>query len=142
QAARYSTLSREHTPIRIPKRASLFDQPALEQLRIVEYNVADPYTNGNEQYRGVLLEDVLTVAGAAEDASTLHMVALDGYSVDVPTDVMRWPVMIAMYQNGETIPTTDKGPLRIVFPYGLYSDIDADVHNPMWVWQLESIEVR
>ncbi len=120
----------------------VFDMETLEQIGLIEYTLPeDPYADRAVTYQGVLLGDVLAVAAVPDDAETLHAIALDDYTVDIPLDVTRWPVMLATRQDGERIPISDKGPVRVVFPYGQF-DIDQDFYDPMWIWNLRTIEVR
>lgn len=119
-----------------------FDLETLEEIGVVEYTVEqDPYANRSVTYQGVLLEDVLAVAEMHADATMLHALAIDDYTVDIPVDVTRWPVMIATREDGERIAVADKGPIKIVFPYSDF-DIDQATYNPMWVWHLRLLEVQ
>jgi hypothetical protein len=82
------------------------------------------------------------VVQVAQDATTLHTVALNDYATDVPIEpIGKWPVMLATKRDGQRMPVSDKGPIEIVFPYNSFQ-IDPTVYDPMWVWQLRSIEVR
>ncbi len=49
--------------------------------------------------------------------------------------------MLATKRDGQRMPVSDKRPLEIVFPYNSF-EIDPVAYDPMWVWQLRSIEVR
>lgn len=118
-----------------------FDMATLEQLRLVEYVVDDPHTNRTATYQGVLLEDVLAVAGLSGEASELNAIALNDYRIAIPLDVTRWPVMIATREDGERMPVVNKGPIKVVFPANDFS-IPAEPYNSMWVWQLRTIEVQ
>jgi hypothetical protein len=118
------------------------DMETLEQLGVVEFTVGDPYLKRPVTYQGVLLKRLLEVARVAQDATTLHTIALNDYATDVPIEpVNTWPVMLATKRDGQRMPVSDKGPIEIVFPYNTFP-IDPVVYDPMWVWQLRSIEVR
>ena len=89
-----------------------------------------------------MLQRLLEVARVPQDAQTLHTVALNDYATDVPIEpISKWPVMLATKRDGQRMPVSDKGPIEIVFPYNSFA-IDATVYDPMWVWQLRSIEVH
>jgi hypothetical protein len=119
-----------------------FDMDTLERLGVIEFTVNDPYLKRSTTYQGVLLQRLLDVARVPQDAVTLHAVALNDYATDVPIKpISQWPVILATKRDGQRMPVADKGPLEIVFPYNSFP-IDATVYDPMWVWQLRSLEVR
>jgi hypothetical protein len=118
------------------------DMDTLERLGLSEFTVDDPYLKRSVTYQGVLLKRLLDVARVSQDATTLHTVALNDYATDVPIEPLgKWPVMLATKRDGQRMPVSDKGPIEIVFPYNSFK-IDPTVYDPMWVWQLRSIEVR
>ncbi len=125
-----------------PNRAGRldFDMVTLERLGLVAYVVDDPELKRAVAYTGVLLERVLAAACAPAEAATLYASALNDYTATIPRAVTRWPVMIATLREGLRMPVADKGPLQIVFP-NRAAAFDPVVYNPMWVWQLRSIEV-
>jgi hypothetical protein len=117
-----------------------FDLATLEQLGLVEYEVDDPLLKTMTP-RGVLLKNVLDVAKIAPDAKELFASAHNLYTTTIPLDVMKWPIVIATMRNGKRIPAEERGPIEIVFPNRHYN-IDEVTYNKMWVWQLESFDVR
>jgi hypothetical protein len=120
-----------------------FDMATLERLGLVEYSVDDKQAEGGEAlFRGVLIDQLLAVAGAAADATTLNTVALNDYGVEIPiTDVRTYPVLLATAVDGERMDVARYGPTRVIYPYGFY-DLDETVYDPRWIWQLATIEVR
>jgi hypothetical protein len=118
-----------------------FDLPTLERLGLVTYDVNDPDLKREVTYTGVLLTRVLEVAKLEPDAKTLATTALNDYKVEIPLDVLRWPIMIATMRDGARMTIEEKGPIEIVFPNKSF-DITPILTNPMWVWQLRSIQVR
>jgi hypothetical protein len=118
------------------------DLATLEQIGLSEYTVDDYQAEGREAtFRGPLLADVLAVAGADEDADTLHTVALNDYKADVPTsDLDAYPVLLATSVDGKRMTVERYGPLRIVYP-NLDVTFDKTVYDARWVWQLRSIDV-
>ena len=119
-----------------------FDMATLEKLGVIEYTVNDPFLQAPTTYRGVLMERLLAVARVPEGATTLQAIALNDYKVPVLISAVRqWPVMLATLRNGERMPVADKGPLEIVFPYDAFP-IDRATHDPMWAWQLRTLEVE
>ncbi len=109
---------------------------------VVEYDVPDPFLERSVRFRGVLMRDLLALAGAHADAQTLHITALNDYSVDVPvSEVIDRPVLFAMDQDGVPMAPDFRGPAMLVFPYSHFS-YDHLVYEALWIWQIASIEVR
>ncbi len=119
-----------------------FDMDALERIGLIEFTVDDPHLKRSVTYQGVLLQRLLDVARVGEQATTLDTIALNDYKTKVPIEATKdWPVMLATKRDGQRMPVADKGPIEIVFPYNSYQ-FDPTIYDPMWVWQLRSIEVH
>lgn len=148
------TLVRGDVPAPAPERAVLRVTPALhpndedalvvdlatlEQTRLVQLEVFEPFLGRRVSFEGVPLRDVLDLAGVAEGYTTLHTVALNDYEVDIPLSVLDAPgVVVATRANGLPIAVEDGGPIRIVI-----ADAHPDAANESyWNWSLASIELR
>jgi hypothetical protein len=118
------------------------DLATLEQLRMVAYRADDSVADGGTVlFRGVLLADVLALAGAT-DYRELAMVALNDYEVVIPrSDVDRYAVMIATSADGQRMAVESYGPTRLVYP-NLTSELPRSIYDQRWIWQLDRIEVR
>lgn len=122
---------------------ALFDLRTLEQLGLVRYSVEDPWLKREVAYTGVLVSDLVKSVRPASSATTMHLVALDDYAVDIAlADVERWPIMLATRLDGERMGIENGGPTRIVFPYGLVDGVDELEHKDLWIWNVESITFR
>jgi hypothetical protein len=120
-----------------------FDMSTLESIGLVEYDVDDPFAKKNIVYTGVLLSELLKVAGAAPDATTLTLLALDDYSTDMKiSDTDKWPVLVATRADGEYMPVDKNGPLISVFPFSDFAEIDHLTYDALWVWSLSAITVK
>jgi hypothetical protein len=116
------------------------DVPTIEQMGLVRYTVRDPWLETELEFTGVLVTDLLAVVGAAPDAKTIKITALDDYQVDLSiADLQRWPIMLATQTNGAPMSIEDKGPTRIVFPAD--PTIDTVRYKDFWIWQIKTIEV-
>lgn len=119
------------------------DLPTLEKFGLVKYKVNDPWLNANNEYTGVLVSDFLQTIGASPDAQTLHLVAIDDYTVELKiSDLKKWPILLATQTNGKYMSIADKGPTRIIFPYDISPDLDKAAYKDFWVWSIKSMEVR
>jgi hypothetical protein len=118
------------------------DIATIESLGQVDYTLTDPFDEVQITFRGVLMSKLLDVWQVAEDATTLNIVALNDYAIDVPiSDLRTYPVIFALQANGEYMPVSTRGPAMLVYPYGEY-ELDPAVYNDFWIWQIKSIEVR
>jgi len=78
-----------------------------------------------------------------ECGGTLHVIALDGYTADIPVQDFRdYPVILASRMNGEPMPVEDKGPLFIIYPFDLRPELYNDVYFGRSVWQVKAIDIR
>ncbi len=118
-----------------------FDLPTLEKLGTVRYSVFDRQAEGRDvEFSGPLLRTLLDVAGA--NGATLHTVALNDYSVDIPrTDATDLPVLLATRADGRRMSVAHYGPTRFIYPTKGYH-LDKTKYDPRWIWQLAKIDVR
>lgn len=120
-----------------------FDMAMLEQIRIVQYRVDDPFAKKNVLYSGVLLSTLLQIAGVGKNADTLTLWALDDYSADMKiSDTLKWPIIIATKLNGAYMPLDQKGPLISVIPFNDFPEIDHVTYDSQWLWALARITVK
>ncbi|MFP8967337.1 molybdopterin-dependent oxidoreductase [Pokkaliibacter sp. CJK22405] len=117
-----------------------FDRAMLEQLPQTEFDTTTPWTTGAHHYKGVLLRDVLTAVGASGDR--IEARALNDYQTVLEGETLaKYPVLIAMEEDGQVLTVRHKGPLWVVFPLSDYPELDvASVHSAM-IWQLRSLAV-
>ena len=114
------------------------DLASLEQMRRVRVEAAEPFLKRRVMFEGVLLSDLLAVAGVPSSASTVSMTALDDYKVDFKLDDVRGSQMLlATKADGKHMPVDRSGPIRIVFP-----DSSSLGRNPdLWIWSVASMKV-
>jgi len=117
------------------------DIESLEAMGLVSYEVDDPWEQERVAYTGVLLSDLLQVAGASDSTTEIFATALDGYEIPIPIgETEAWPVLIATQSNGSYMSIESSGPTRIIFPFERHDDVTAA--RNMSVWNLESLEIR
>lgn len=120
----------------------VMDIPTIESVGVVSYTVTDPFEETKVTYTGVLMSDLLKVWGVDDSATTLSVLALNDYQVEVPIkDVRDYPVIFAMKSDGEYMPISTRGPAMLVFPYDDF-EFDKALYNDYWAWQIKSIDVH
>ena len=114
------------------------DLASLEKMRQMRVEAAEPFLKRRVTFEGVLLADLLAVAGVPESASTVSLIALDDYKVDFKvSDVRSSQMLLATKADGKHMPVDRSGPIRIVFP-----DRSTLGRNPdLWIWSVESMKV-
>jgi len=121
--------------------AAEFDMAALEALPGRVTQTETPWTRGKPIFSGPLGSALLDKVGAT--GTSLHVVALNDYAVDVPIeDLRKWPVILATRKDGQPMSVRDKGPIFVIYPF----DLDPSLYNEKIfsrsAWQVKSIEVR
>jgi DMSO/TMAO reductase YedYZ molybdopterin-dependent catalytic subunit len=94
-------------------------------LCCVSNPVGGPYI-GNAVWQGVMLADVLEMAGVQPGAEQVFSTSVDGWTCGFPTSVALdgRDCMIAIGMNGEPLPVKNGFPARLVVP-GLYGYVSA-----------------
>jgi hypothetical protein len=119
------------------KRLDL-DLASLEKMRRVRLEAAEPFLKRRVMFEGVLLADLLAVAGVPESATKVSLTALDDYKVDFSVaDVRSSQMLLATKADGKHMPVDRSGPIRIVFP-----DASSLGRNPdLWIWSVSSMTI-
>ena len=118
-----------------------FTRAQLEALEQHEVKTTTTWTDGVQVFEGPLIRDVL--AAAEKTGQTARAVALNDYAVDIPaSDFSKYPVILALRQNGQVMSVRDKGPIWIVYPRDDHTELQAVEQNSKWIWQLARIELR
>ena len=114
------------------------DVASLEKMRQVRVEAAEPFLKRRVTFEGVLLSDLLAVAGAPDSASKVSLTALDDYKVDFKVaDVRSSQMLLATKADGKHMPVDRSGPIRIMFP-----DSSSLGRNPdLWTWSVSSMKV-
>ena len=114
------------------------DLASLEQMRRVRLEAAEPFLKRRVMFEGVLLSDLLAVAGVDDSATRVSLTALDDYKVDLKlADVRSSEMLLATKADGKHMPVDRSGPIRIVFP-----DATSLGRNPdLWIWSVSSMTI-
>ena len=116
------------------------DQAALDRFGLLAVDVDDPWAKKRVALQGFRLRDLVELAKPDAGATTLHLEALDDYQIDLNLADVRADGIFLATRNGQgaVLPFEDGGPTRVVFADGLASRFSPD----MWIWNIETIEVR
>lgn len=104
------------------------------------------WTEGVQHFDGVLLRDVLAVAGLNADnakGKMLEALALNDFRVEIPaTDAFQYDVLLAQKINGKALSRRDKGPFWIIYPRDQHSELNDQRYDHRWAWQLKQIQIK
>jgi len=118
-----------------------FDLALLKSLPEVTIKTVTPWTEGEHDFAGVRLRDLLARIGAGSDAVTAS--AADDYQVSIPAeDFGTRDVIVAYALDGKPLPVEDKGPLWIVYPFSSEPSLQKDIYFARCVWQLKRLQVE
>ncbi len=104
------------------------------------------WTEGPQNFDGVLLRDVLAtvgVDGTEAGSHSITVLALNDYSISIPLeDAYKYDVLVAHKMNGKELNRRDKGPYWIVYPRDQHEELNDSRYDHRWAWQLKQIEVK
>ena len=126
--------------VRTPKKLTLqelYAMPMKELTLTVECigNGAGGSLLSTAVWKGVPLQDILKSLGASETATGVRYEAADSYFAShTMAQVRDNGVIVALYMNGEPIPSLHGFPVRILNP-GFYG-----VKQPAWITSIEVIQ--
>ena len=105
-----------------------------------ELEVTEANLRKDALFAGIKLSDLMTKAGA-EDCTTIKVIAKDKMTVEInAADALNYPIYIANSQNGEKIPTGEGGPVKLIFPYNQYPDLEGLYKPAQWCWFVVTVE--
>ncbi|MDT7581089.1 MAG: hypothetical protein QOK35_2353, partial [Pseudonocardiales bacterium] len=116
------------------------DQAALDRFGLLAMDVNDPWAKRRVALQGFRLRDLVELAKPNAGATTLHLIALDDYQIDLNLADVRTDAIYLATRNGQgaALPFEDGGPTRVVFADDLAPRFSPD----MWIWNIATIEVR
>ena len=119
---------------------AIFDIDMLKSLPKVEFSTTTIWTQGDKEFVGVSLEDILEFVGG--EGSSIRAIAVNDYAVEIPVDSLSGIAPIVAYElNGSTMSLRNNGPLWIVYPYDSNDEFRTEVIYSRSIWQLVTLEV-
>ncbi|MDG1470866.1 MAG: molybdopterin-dependent oxidoreductase [Ascidiaceihabitans sp.] len=118
------------------------DLEILQSLETQVFTTSTIWIEGNIEFTGVSLRDVLDYAGAT--GTTIEAIASNDYKVDIPTDTLTGgsnenAPIVAYFMDGAEMSARGKGPLWIVYPYDDDVQYRTEVVYSRSIWQLDRI---
>lgn len=121
----------------VKTEVDLSDLSKLPRYRLL---TDSPWEDGQQEFEGVLLRDVLALLHLS-DARAVIIYAMDNYSQRIPReDWLDYPTLLALRADEAFLTRRTKGPTRLVYPVLDHPELDNPVHKGRWVWLIESME--
>ena len=118
-----------------------FDLEMLHTLGVGTLRTSTSWTDGTQEFGGILMRDLLAAVGAQGDR--VEAIALNDYSYGISTeDFDRYSVLLATTLNGQRLRVRDKGPLWIVYPRDEHKELRTEATDRKMVWQLRRLIVK
>lgn len=118
-----------------------FDLDMLHALGTQSMSVTTSWTDGTQEFRGVLMRDLMAAIGAK--GKTVEAIALNDYTFTIDIeDFWQYPVIVATELNGKILKIRDKGPLWIIYPLDTFTKEQKINIEHRMVWQLRQLIVR
>jgi|GEM_PF-797767 len=116
------------------------DLSDLSKLPRYKLLTDSPWEDGQQEFEGVLLRDVLALLQMS-DAKAVIIYAMDNYSQRIPReDWLDYPTLLALRADGSFLTRRTKGPTRLVYPVLDHPELDNPVHKGRWIWLIETVE--
>ncbi len=118
-----------------------FDRNQLEAMGLVSIKTSTPWNEGVVNFEGVPMAVLLEKAKA--QGSTATVIALNDYSVDIPTsDFTKFGTILAVKRNGAYMPIDDQGPFFVMYPFDSNPILQGQPYHGRAVWQVKAISVK
>jgi len=99
----------------------------------------DPWLEKELTYTGLPLSRLVEMVKPGDGATTLKVVAVDGYSAEVKiADCKGTDIMLAYAADGEDLTSDMGGPLKLVFADSLAETYPAD----SWAWMVVEVTAK
>ena len=121
--------------------AVTFDRTQLEAMDMVSIKTKTPWNEGVVDFEGVPLAQLLEKAKA--EGATTTVIALNDYSVDIPTsDFAEFGAILAVKRNGAYMPVDDQGPFFVIYPFDSNPVLQGQPYYGRAVWQVKELTVQ
>ncbi|MBE9558670.1 MAG: molybdopterin-dependent oxidoreductase [Proteobacteria bacterium] len=118
-----------------------FDLEMLHALGTRAMSVTTSWTDGTQEFSGVLMRDLMAAVGAT--GNTVEATALNNYTYGINIeDFSLYPVILATKLNGKILKIRDKGPLWIIYPLDKFTEVQQGSIEWRMVWQLRQLTVQ
>ncbi len=116
----------------------------LEQLKALPKSAITtrtPWHDGEQNFEGVALSDLMDFAGAK--GGNIHVFALNGYETELPfSDFAEHGPILAYQLNGAPMSIEQKGPLFIIYGFDDKPELNSELYFSRSAWQVRSMTIE
>lgn len=113
----------------------------IEAMGLDRVETTTTWTDGKQVFEGVLLSRLADRFGGS--ATKIAVKAINDYEAEIEVaEIRKYPVLLAVRQNGRHMSVREKGPGWIIYPRDDYAELAVESHNFKWVWQVGSISFK
>lgn len=113
----------------------------LQRLTQDTIRTGTPWTDGQSDYHGVVLAELMEAVGA--EGTSAWVAAINDYAADVPlSDFAEYGVVLAYSRDGELLEVQDKGPLFVIYPFDDQPELRSEMYFSRAVWQVSRITIE
>jgi hypothetical protein len=121
-----------------------FTMAQLAALPAAGFTGLDPWDGKRHAFAGVLLADVLALAGIDAAAVRINVIAKNKYEIPVRrADYEKAGYLLAWSIDGRPFgdnkATSNRGPLAIAIDFGAHPELDPEIYKHQLVWQTVEI---
>ena len=112
----------------------------LKALEATSFTTTTLWTEGANEYTGVLLSDLLAHLGAS--GQEIKATAINDYAISIPiSDAVEGGPIVAYHQDGNEMSRRDKGPLWVIYPFDSSTEYRSETIYSRSIWQLDRMEI-
>ncbi|MCD4673126.1 MAG: hypothetical protein K8R77_10725 [Anaerolineaceae bacterium] len=116
----------------------VFDEARFEE-HSVDLVINDVWMGDGQEYKGVLLSDIIDIVKPGSDVTTVSVVAVDGKSADVAIeDAKNMDILMVHYLSGEILGDDVGGPVKIAFG----ADAQEVYPDESWMWWVAELKFK
>jgi len=120
---------------------AVFDEAMLKALPAQELATRTPWEKTVMHFSGPSLKTLLAAVGAK--GQSVRLAALDKYEAVVPMDdVRRFDPVLALRVDGRALIVRSRGPVRVMYPFDHFPELNTELYAGRAVWQLQRIVVE
>jgi len=116
----------------------IFDEARFEE-HSVDLVIDDVWMGEGQEYRGILLSDLIGIVDPGSGATTISVVAVDGKSADVAIeDAKNMDILMVHYLSGAILGEDLGGPVKIAFG----AEAQDVYPDESWMWWVAELKIK
>ncbi len=116
----------------------VFDEARFEE-HSVDLVIDDVWMGDGQEYKGILLSDIIDIVKPGSGVTTIQVIAVDGKSADVAIeDAKNMEILMVHYLSGVPLGEDLGGPVKIAFG----ADAQEVYPDESWMWWVAELKLK